>query len=96
MPKVRLVPMGEMRKMFDYQMMDMNFEGTTVGELLRAIRISEGISLYDLLVERGWLGTRCHLYINERYVGTPQGLEKLLNEGDRVIVTDRMRAYFAG
>lgn len=96
MPKIRLVFMGEMSRLVDYRMLDMEFEGTTLGELLRGVRTHEGVSLYELMAEQGWLGSRCHLYVNERYVVTPQGFDRPLADGDRVIVSDRMRAYFAG
>jgi len=90
---VTVKAMSEMSRILGWSEREVEFEGTTLGDLLQSLIALDGQSLYGLLVQEGKPRRDYIISVNGEVVTS---LETALTSGDRVITMEGMRLLQGG
>lgn len=85
--------MGEARRILGWDDKEVEFEGSTLGELLRFLLTQQGEPLYHLLIEGNQLKAGFVVSVNGKIVTSPN---MPLQTGDRVMTMDVVRLFHGG
>ena len=95
MASANIAALGSTRKMLGFSRRTVEFEQTTVAELLRDLKTLDGLTLYDHLVCEGKLRGDFAIVIDGLSLG-PDQLNKPLQGGEEVVAMTIMRHLHGG
>jgi sulfur carrier protein ThiS len=95
MPIANLAAIGATRKMLGFSKQTVEFEGSTVSDLLQQLQTLEGCSLYDRLVCDGKLRPEFAIVVDGLSLKADQ-LDKQLNGGEQVVTLAIVRSLAGG
>jgi len=85
--------MSEAHRILGWDSREIEFEGSTLADLLRSLATREGESLYSYLIEENRIKAGYIVSVNGQIVTS---LETLLQSGDRVMTMDVVRLFHGG
>ena len=91
--RVTVKAMSEAHRILGWDNREVEFEGSTLADLLRSLGTKEGQSLYSFLIEENRIKAGYIVSVNGRIVTSP---ETLLQPGDRVMTMDVVRLFHGG
>ena len=91
----KIAALGTTRKMLGFSRNKVEFEGTTIADLLRQLRTQDGNSLYDCLVCDGKLRPDFAIVVNGVSLRAEQ-LDKRLEGGEDVVTMGIVRHLAGG
>ena len=95
MPAANISALGSTRKMLGFSRRTMEFDGSTVADLLRTLETADGRSLYDNLVCEGRLRGDFAIVVNGLSLKSDQ-LNKPLQGGEEVVTMAILRHLHGG
>lgn len=95
MPIANIAALGTTRKMLGFGRNAVEFDGTTIAELLRQLPTRDGNSLYDFLVCDGKLRPDFAIVVDGMSLGADQ-LDKQLQGGEDVVTMAIVRHLAGG
>ncbi len=95
MPNVDVAALGGARKLLGFSKRSVEFEQSTVGDLLRSLPTQDGASLYDHLVCEGRLRGDYAVLVNGLSLG-PDKLDTRLRGGEQIVTMEILRHLHGG
>lgn len=95
MPIANIAALGTTRKMLGFSRQTLEFEGTTIADLLRQLPTRDGGSLYDNLVCDGKLRTDFAIVVDGLSLKADQ-LDKQLHGGEEIVTLAIIRSLAGG
>ena len=90
---VTVKAMSEVSRILGWSEREIEFEGSTLGALLKSLVRPDGQSLYDLAVKEGKLTGGYVVSLNGQVVTS---LETSLSPGDRIMTMEMVRGFQGG
>lgn len=95
MPIANIAALGTTRKMLGFSRQTLEFQGTTIADLLRQLPTQDGGSLYDSLVCDGKLRTNFAIVVDGLSLKADQ-LDKQLHGGEEIVTLAIIRSLAGG
>jgi sulfur carrier protein ThiS len=90
---VKVKALGEISRLLGWEDKEVEFNGTSVGELLQSISTPAGDTLYQALSEEGGLKGGHIVSVNGKAITS---LETIVSPGDRVATMEVIRLFHGG
>lgn len=84
--KVKVMAFASIREKLGWREKEISFDGTEVGDLLKAIKTTDGRSLYEILCENEELKPNYLILLNGREIEYLNGLKTKIRDGDTIQV----------